>query len=313
MSLQKPESRYVDLQVNGYAGVDFNSDCLTLKEFESALQAMQQSGVELLLPTIITDSLDRMVMRIATLAKLRSESQLARSMVAGFHIEGPFINAASGFVGAHPAKEVRPANLTDILRLLEAADGLTKIVTLAPEADINCSVIKRLVDENVIVSAGHCDPSLVQLDKAIDAGLSMFTHLGNGCPLSLHRHDNVIQRVLSRSERLSIGLITDGIHLPWFLLKNILNLATVERCFVVSDAISAAGLGAGEFELANQRVIVDEHGGTWTADRLHLVGSATSLPTMANRMRSELGLSDIEISMLTYDNPKRLLTFNPLC
>ena len=84
-------------------------------------------------------------------------------------------------------------------RLLDAAGGLTKVVTLAPERDPGFRVTRMLARKNVIVSAGHSDASVDQLQAAIDAGLAMFTHLGNGCPMQMHRHDNIIQRVLSLS------------------------------------------------------------------------------------------------------------------
>ena len=85
---------------------------------------------------------------------------------------------------------------------------------------LNCRVIRMLADRGIRVAAGHCDPSGDQLRAAIDAGLSMFTHLGNGCPLMMHRHDNIIQRVLSLSDRLWIGFISDGVHVPLPALRN---------------------------------------------------------------------------------------------
>ena len=79
-------------------------------------------------------------------------------------------------------------------RLLDAADGETRLVTLAPECDPGEKTTKFLAAQGILVSAGHCDPSIEQLRAAIDAGLSMFTHLGNGCPRLLDRHDNIMQR-----------------------------------------------------------------------------------------------------------------------
>ena len=96
-----------------------------------------------------------------------------------------------------------------------------------------------LARQKVLVSAGHCDPSVDELLAAIDAGLSLFTHLGNGCPTMLPRHDNIIQRVLSSRDRLMITFIADGAHVPLPELKNYLRLAGVDRSIVVTDAISA--------------------------------------------------------------------------
>lgn len=101
-------------------------------------------------------------------------------------------------------------------RLLDAAGGLTRIFTLAPERDTGLAVTRMLAGRGLIVLAGHCNPSLDELDAAIEAGLSMFTHLGNGCPLAMHRHDNIIHRALSRADRLTIRFIADGTHIGAF-------------------------------------------------------------------------------------------------
>jgi N-acetylglucosamine-6-phosphate deacetylase len=136
----------------------------------------------------------------------------------------------------------------------------------------------------------------------------MFTHLGNGCPLQLHRHDNVIQRVLSMSQSLWIGFIADGVHVPFTALGNYLRTATIDRCFVVSDAISAAGLGPGEFKLGDQSVVVDEHLATWSADRSHLMGSAGTMDRAAMNLRTSLGLSENDVQQLTWLNPHNAIT-----
>ena len=177
-----------------------------------------------------------------------------RDVIWGIHIEGPFINETPGYVGAHPPRAVRPADVDAMKRLLDAAGGLTRLVTLAPERDSGMKLVRHLADEKILVSAGHCDPSLDQLRAAIDAGLSMFTHLGNGCPLLLDRHDNIIQRVLSLRERLTICFIADGVHIPPMALGNYLRLVGIERSVVVTDAICAARLGPGRYTpgLANR-------------------------------------------------------------
>ena len=188
---------YVDLQVNGYAGVDFNRDGLTAEDLEAACRRLQRDGVAGILATVITDQIDAMQRRLAAIARIREMSPVVREIVLGIHIEGPFLNAAPGYIGAHPAAAARAADVETMQRLLDAAAGLTRIVTLAPECDASFAVTRFLADQGIRVSAGHCDPSLDQLRAAIDAGLSMFTHLGNGCPLMMHRHDNIIQRALS--------------------------------------------------------------------------------------------------------------------
>ena len=215
---------YFDLQLNGYKGVDFNSDALTADGLHEACTLLRADGVGGVLVTVITDSLECMTSRLAKIAAIHGHDPLVREIVRGVHIEGPFLNETPGFVGAHPAEQVRPASVEAAEQLLEAADGLTRLVTLAPERDEGLATTRFLADRGIIVAAGHSDASLEQLRAAIDAGLSMFTHLGNGCPLMLPRHDNIIQRVLSLADRLWISFIADGVHVADPALETILRL-----------------------------------------------------------------------------------------
>jgi len=301
---------YVDLQVNGYAGVDFNSDHLTAEEMHKACEAIRDSGVVGILATIITDKIDIMSARLARLKELRDADPLVREVVWGIHIEGPFINREQGYVGTHPIDAVCPANVDDTKKLLEAAGGLARLVTLAPECDEDMRTTQFLADAGVHVAAGHCNPSLDQLRAAIDAGLTLFTHLGNGCPAMMNRHDNIIQRALSLSDRLTVCWIADDIHVPFAALSNYLRCVGIERCLVVSDSIAAAGLGPGRYDLGGREVIVDENLVTCMAgDTSHLAGSATSLPQMAVKLREQLGLTDEQIQTLCCDNPRKIVEF----
>jgi N-acetylglucosamine-6-phosphate deacetylase len=185
---------------------------------------------------------------------------------------------------------------------------LTRLVTLAPEGDEGMQVTKFLADSGVLVSAGHCNPTLDELKAGIDAGLSLFTHVGNGCPAQMNRHDNIIQRVLSLSDQLTLCWIADGVHVPYFALKNYLRAVDLDRCIVVSDAISAAGLGPGRYALAGREVVVDENLVTRMGDDTsHLAGSANSLPEMAKKLRDNLGMPEEQIKQLCCDNPRRIL------
>jgi N-acetylglucosamine-6-phosphate deacetylase len=228
-------------------------------------------------------------------------------MIWGVHIEGPFLSAEPGYIGAHPAAHARPADVDLMKRLLDAAGGLTRIVTLAPERDAGARVTRMLVEQGVRVSAGHCDPTLDELSAAIDAGLSLFTHLGNACPHILPRHDHVINRVLSLAHRLHIGFIADGIHVPYVALGNYLRCCSVERAFIVTDAVSGAGLGPGEYRLGSRRVVVDENLATWSADRSHLTGSACPMRRATERLRASLGYSERQIRKLAVENPRKVL------
>ena len=255
------QPEYLDLQVNGYAGVDFNQDDLTADKLRRACEQLREDGVAGILATIVTDELPRMEARLARIALIRESDPLVREIILGVHVEGPFLNENPGYSGAHPSKSIHPADVDEMKRLLEAAGGLTRLVTLAPERDAGLKVVRHLADRGILVAAGHCDPSLDQLRRAIDAGLSVFTHLGNGCPLLLHRHDNIIQRALSLRERLTICFIADGVHVPFPTLGNYLRLVGCERTIAVTDAISAAGRPPGRYTIGSQTVLIGE---TWS-------------------------------------------------
>ena len=298
---------YFDLQVNGYAGTDFNGDRLTDDDILRACHRLRADGVVGILATVITDQLDVMCRRLARIARAREHDAEVRQLIHGFHIEGPFLNQQPGYIGTHPAAAACDADLDKMQRLLESAAGVTRIVTLAPERDPQLRVTRWLADQGIVVAAGHCNPTLEQLTAALDNGLTMFTHLGNGCPLLLPRHDNVIQRVLHLAQKLWIGWIADGIHVPFVALKNYLQCAGLDRSFVVTDAISAAGLGPGRFQLGGQTVVVDEQWATWAPDRSHLMGSASTMPRTSHNLSTQLDLSDGQIHQLTWCNPRRTI------
>lgn len=298
---------FVDLQVNGYAGVDFNSDHVTPEQLTGVCKRLRSDGVDQILATVITAPLDTMALRISRIAQLIDELPDANEVIAGIHIEGPFINRQTGFVGAHPVDAVRDANLDDAKLLIDAAGGHAKLVTLAPESDPGGRVTRWLSDQGIIVAAGHCDATLEQLRESLDAGLRLFTHLGNGCANQINRHDNVIQRALSCSDRLMISLIADGHHVPPFALANYLRCIPDENVVIVTDAISAAGLGPGKYELGNQIVEVDADGAAWSQCRTHFAGCAATMPEMVRVLKEKVGVSDQRIDQWTNANPRRLL------
>ena len=296
-----------DLQLNGYKGVDFNADDLSGGDLRAACEAVRQDGGGRMLATIITDRIDRMTARIGRLAELHAADPVIADVMAGIHVEGPFINPQPGFGGAHPARHVLPASPQVARELLATGRGLVRLVTLAPERDADFATIRWLDEQGILVSAGHCDPSAHVLDRAIDAGLAAFTHLGNGCPLSLHRHDNVIQRVLAADRLRWLMLIPDAVHLPPSMVRTIIRTVGIDRVIAVSDATAAGGMGAGRFSLAGQNVVVDAEGAAWAADRSHLVGSTASMNRICAVLRSEVGLSDEEVTVVTQSNPARAL------
>ncbi len=300
------DTGYFDLQVNGYAGVDFNSDDLTSEDFSKSLAALHRDGVAHFLPTIITDTLPVMCSRLSRLSKLRDQIPEARQMIPAFHLEGPFLNESDGYRGAHPRDAIQPATPDAMNKLLDASDGLVKLVTLAPERDPGLKTIQLLSRNNIKISAGHTDASLDQFRAAIDAGLTLFTHVGNACPMHMHRHDNIINRALSLSDKLFLTFIADGTHIPLYVLKNYLNLANPDRTIIITDAIAPAGLGPGRYKFARWDLVIGNDLVARSPDHSHFVGSAITMRQSAANLRS-IGLSEGSIRQLTGNNPRLAL------
>lgn len=298
---------YIDLQVNGYAGVDFNNCDLTADELHSVCQRLKDDGVGGILATIITADVDAMAHRAANLVALREKDSLAQEMIWGIHFEGPFINETIGYRGAHSEECIHPTDMDEMKRLLDAAGGLTRIVTLAPERDADFHVTRMLADQGVVVSAGHCNSTLDELKGALDAGLQMFTHMGNGCPMDMNRHDNIIQRVLSLSGKLWVGLIADGAHIPFMALGNYLKILGLERTVVVTDAMTAAALGPGTYRLGHWTVKVGDDMVARAPDGSHLVGAAITMEQSSRNLRDNLGMSEEDIRRLMVENPRKVL------
>lgn len=303
-------SGYIDVQVNGYAGVDFNAESLSLVDVRHACAALRRDGVEMILATVITDDVDVMASRLRRLAQACAEDPEVAGMIAGLHVEGPFISPADGFRGAHPLSAVRPATLEIADRLLEAGGGRIRLVTLAPECDPGLRVTRYLSARGVRVAAGHTDASLDMLRAACDVGLTLFTHLGNGCPVVLPRHDNIVQRALALRDRLWLCFIADGVHVPFFALRNYLDLAGIDRSIVTTDAMAAAGMGSGRFRLGRLEVEVGEDRVSRHPGSNQLAGAAMPLSLAAANLAGPLGLSASQIRKLTTVNPSSAIGLN---
>ncbi|WOH35729.1 hypothetical protein RI844_10075 [Thalassotalea fonticola] len=258
-----------------------------------------------ILATIITADFSDMIIRVKNLVRLREQSETIAKMIKGIHLEGPFINGADGYRGAHPQAHILRPSVERMTMLLDACGGLLKLVTLAPEFDAQNRVTKYLHEQGVTVSAGHCDPTFEQLQQAVVAGLSMFTHLGNGCPQLLHRHDNIIQRVLNLKDDLWICFIADGHHVPFHVLKNYIALAGVERTIITTDAMAAAGAPEGLYTLGDIELAVGKERIVHQPGKTNFAGSAIDMKSSDINLVEQLGLTPAQIHQMTYINPMK--------
>lgn len=243
----------VDLQVNGFAGVDFNDPAITAEALDLALEAMLATGVTACLPTIITAHPHELVERFQALDSAVAGSRLGPLMCPGYHLEGPFLNPAPGYHGCHPPQAMtaaRPGLIAEIER------GLSRpilMVTLAVEIEGALALTKVLAGAGKIVALGHSAADFGEVAAAADAGLSLSTHLGNGLPQTLPKLANPIFAQLAE-DRLMAGFIADGIHLHPKALKALIRARGFERSILVTDAVVAAAAPAGRYRFAGMAV-----------------------------------------------------------
>lgn len=270
----------VDLQVNGYAGFDFNSDpdSWTAEDVSRISNSIRRRGVVAALPTIITDDVDQMLKRVSKYTSLMESNPDLASQFPGLHIEGPFISPNEGPRGAHPKSHCKlPAELPRFLEdLRQESGGRISLITLAPELKGAIELIEEATNANICVGIGHTDADFEIIREAVRAGARMSTHLGNGSHQLLHRHANYIQMQLAMDE-LNASFIADGHHLPFYALKNFINAKGMERSILVTDAMSAAEMGAGTYKFGNEKVVVRDDLYVSIPGQKNLAGSALTL------------------------------------
>jgi len=286
-------SIFFDLQVNGFAGVDFQAAELSRAQLEFAVAGLQAHGTSRILLTLITDSVDRLEAKLRHIEALRAKSPKVASTVVGYHLEGPYLCAEPGYRGAHNPVWMKAPDRAEFDRFWTASGGRLRLVTLAPELAGSTEFIRYAVGHGVRVAIGHSNADEASIDAAQEAGLTLCTHLGNGVPGQLPRHDNVVQRLLARDE-LYACFIPDGIHLPPGVLKNFVRAKPSDKVLFTTDAMSAAGAPPGRYPLGEMVVEVG-------ADRIvrqpgssNFAGSALTMDDACGRVSRYLGWSETE-------------------
>lgn len=298
---------FIDIQVNGYAGVDFLGPPITPEQFDLVAQRLRAGRVRAILPTVTTDDVPVMAGRLANLRKLIDRSPDDRRLMPAFHIEGPCISPVDGYRGGHPAAWVRPAERAVFEPLVEACGGWDRVamVTLAPEADPDMRTTRWLIEHGVVVAMGHTNAPMDLLREAQDAGVSLFTHFGNGCAHLVDRHDNVLNRALTL-EKIRFTLIPDGHHLPYYLLKIWLRTIGPERCVFTTDCVTPADAPPGRYSVHGWEIEVGPSGRVQPPGKNHLMGSALTMRQAYANAIEHLGLTPAQAKYLTHDHAATL-------
>ncbi len=267
---------FVDLQINGYGGIDFNDTGTTTDQIADVTRRLWRTGVTSFCPTVITESAEHISQCLTNLVRAADQWPEVAEAFAGIHLEGPFISPEDGPRGAHPRQHVCPPDWDQFRRWQDVAEGRIRILTLSPEWPESLDLIERVAESGVIVAIGHTSARPDQIADAVSAGAKMSTHLGNGSHAKIDRHPNYIWEQLANDD-LWASFIVDGHHLPPAVVKCFLRGKGFARSVLVTDAIAAAGCPPGKYKLGNVEVEVLESGRVNLPGTPYLAGSASEM------------------------------------
>ena len=232
---------FIDLQVNGFGGVDFlDSDAAG---YRRAGEALLETGVTAYLPTFITTPEEQL---LAAIDEVPATGDGPR--ILGIHLEGPFL--AAGRLGTHPPLARREPDPALLERLL--GSGRIRLVTLAPELEGADALIDLLLRRGVTVSAGHTDATAEEANRAFERGVHTVTHLFNAMRPLRHRDPGIAGAALAR-EDVVVQIILDGVHLAPETAALVWR-AAAGRVALVTDAVSGAGVQDGSYSLGGFEV-----------------------------------------------------------
>lgn len=299
----------IDVQINGYMGVDFSGPNLTLEGIRKATKALWEAGVTTYYPTIITSDFSRMKENFAVLATAMNDPEIGKS-IPGFHLEGPYISPVQGFRGAHLEKYIKNPDWDEFQELQKAANNGIKLITLAPELEGAIPFIRKCVKNGVVVSLGHHNGSAEQIKQAIDAGAQMATHLGNGCANEINRHHNPLWPQLS-DDRITPSIIADGFHLTKEEVRSFFKIKGADKTILVSDALDLAGLPPGEYTRGERTLLLTPNVVKLPKENV-LAGAASPISKCVGVMMDYTQCSLSEAIQMASTNPAKMLSLNNL-
>jgi N-acetylglucosamine-6-phosphate deacetylase len=294
----------IDLQINGFMGVDFSDQNLTIVGIRKATKALWKVGVTTFLPTVVTSDHNSLINSFTILAGALNDKEIGMS-IPGFHLEGQYISPVQGYRGAHLEKYIRPPDWDEFSALQKAARNGIRMITLAPEVNGAIPFIRKCSETGVVVSLGHLNGSTEKIKQAVDAGATMSTHLGNGCANMINRHDNPLWPQLA-DDRITITIIADGFHLNQEEIQCFYKIKGVERTILVSDALDLAGLPPGEYIRGERLVVLTPDVVKYPAENV-LAGAASPISKGVAIIMKFTQCSLVNAVQMASSNPARLL------
>ncbi|MPM09488.1 N-acetylglucosamine-6-phosphate deacetylase [bioreactor metagenome] len=240
---------FIDIHNHGNSGYDFMDS--TIEAIDSIGKYHLQNGVSSYLGTVLTQSYENIVEAVKNIANYENKEN--SSQILGIHLEGPFFSHSKK--GAQPDKFIRDPDIIFIKELIKISDNKLKMVSIAPEKDGALELIRYLKEKNVAVSMAHSNATYEEAMNGINNGVTISTHLYNGMRSFNHREPGIVGASLT-DDRVCCELICDRIHLHDAAIKLALKAKETDKAVLVSDAMRAAGLKDGEFELGGQKVMV---------------------------------------------------------
>jgi N-acetylglucosamine-6-phosphate deacetylase len=301
---------FLDSQLNGFAGVDFSDPELEPEQAIGVLPALWATGVVGFCPTLVTNSEAALIRSFRVLEAARGADPRFGAAVPCYHLEGPYI--APEARGIHAPQFLRAPDWEEFCRLQDAAGCHIGIVTLAPELPGALELIRRLDAAGVIAAIGHTVAGPAAIHAAVEAGARLSTHLGNGCPQILDRHENPLWAQFT-NDALFAGVICDGFHLPADVLQVIVRTKGVERCILTTDATHVATLPPGRYSLVGTPIDLLPDGKVVRADGGCLGGSALTMPAAVAGFRALAGVTMHEALLCSAATAARLLRKPGLC
>jgi len=295
---------FMDIQINGYNSKDYSSD-LNSAQIKELVLDIAQSGTTRHFPTIITNSESSILCSIRNIIEARKSSSLVERAIPGIHIEGPFISPSEGARGVHDPKHIRPADFDEFLRWQEAAEGIIRIVTVSPENEETLSFIRQITETGVIAAIGHTDATADMIERAVDAGARLSTHLGNGSPAFIPRLENFIWKQLS-SDKLISSIIADGFHIPPYVLNCFSRCKGRDNTILISDAAALAGNKPGLYKWGDMDVEIFEDGHMGLHNTTNLAGAAYLLNRCISYLTRHTKMSLQDSIRCATLNPRKL-------
>ncbi|MBT2364820.1 N-acetylglucosamine-6-phosphate deacetylase [Streptomyces sp. ISL-10] len=287
---------FVDLHNHGGGGASFTSG--TADEVLRGVRTHRQHGTTTLVASTVTGDMDFLARRAGFLSELVEQGDLA-----GIHFEGPFISPCRK--GAHSEALLRDPDPAEVRKLIDAARGTAKMMTLATELPGGIDSVRLLAEHGVIAAVGHTDATYEQTREAIDAGATVATHLFNAMPPLGHRAPGPIAALLE-DERVTVELINDGTHLHPAALELAFRSAGAGRVAFITDAMDAAGFGDGRYQLGPLEVEVRE-GVARLVDGDSIAGSTLTLDTAFRRAVTVDRIPVADVVTAISANPAKLL------